>query len=266
MAMWNALHLDPGPLAADPARSAEWNRGRYLVEGAGHCGACHTPRNAIGAEKGGDAYLAGAVIDGWEAPALTAMSLAPVPWTVDEFERYLRDGHTLHHGSVAGPMAPVVRELGTLPAADLRAMAVYLASLGAPVTEEEAAATARAAVDASVAIAATIRGPAQRLFEGACGACHHDGAGPVLLGRNLPLALHTSLSSERPDNLIRAVLDGIAHPATRDLGFMPAFRHALNDRQIAELAAYMRERFAPSKPAWNGLEAEVARIRTLTPE
>ena len=266
MAMWNALHLDPGPLAADPARSAEWNRGRYLVEGAGHCGACHTPRNAIGAEKGGDAYLAGAVIDGWEAPALTALSLAPVPWTVDEFERYLRDGHTLHHGSVAGPMAPVVRELATLPASDLHAMAVYLASLGAPVTEEEAAASARAAVDASVATAATIRGPAQRLFEGACGACHHDGAGPVLLGRNLPLALHTSLSSERPDNLIRAVLDGIAHPATRDLGFMPAFRHALNDRQIAELAAHMRERFAPSKPAWTGLEAEVARIRTLTPE
>lgn len=264
MAMWNALHLDPGPLAADPARSAEWNRGRYLVEGAGHCGACHTPRDAMGAEKGGDAYLAGAVIDGWEAPALTSLTHAPVPWTVDEFERYLRDGHTRHHGSVAGPMAPVVRELATLPAPDLRAMAVYLASLAAPVSDEAAALAARAAVDASVTAAATIRGPSQRLFEGACGACHHDGAGPVLIGQNLPLALHSSLYSARPDNLIRVILDGIAEPATRELGFMPSFRDALSDRQIAELAAYMRERFAPGKAAWPDLEAQVARLRAAS--
>jgi len=160
-------------------------------------------------------------------------------------------------------MAPIVRELATLPASDVRAMAVYLASLGTPVSDEAAAAAARAAVEASVATAATIRGPAQRLFEGACGACHHDGAGPVLLGRNLPLALHSSLHSARPDNLIRVVLDGIAEPAVRELGFMPSFRDAMSDRQIGELAAYMRERYAPAKPAWTGLEAEVARLRAV---
>lgn len=259
MALWNALYLDPGPLAPDPARSAEWNRGAYLVEGAGHCGACHTPRNAMGAERRGDAYLAGAMVDGWEAPPLAGLSHAPVPWSVDELERYLRDGHTLHHGSVAGPMAPVVRELATLPAADVRAMAVYLASLAAPAPDEKAA--ARATVAASIATAATIRGPGQRLFEGACGACHHDGAGPVLLGRNLPLALHSSLHGARPDNLIRVILDGLGEPATRELGFMPAFRDAMNDRQIAELAAYMRERYAPAKAAWAGLDAEIARLR-----
>lgn len=261
VALWNALYLDPGPLAPDPGRSAEWNRGRYLVEGAGHCGACHTPRNALGAERAGDAYLAGAIVDGWEAPPLASLTHAPAPWTVDELERYLRDGHTRHHGSVAGPMAPIVRELATLPASDVRAMAVYLASLAPPVSDEDAAAAARAAVEASVATAATIRDPAQRLFEGACGACHHDGAGPVLLGRNLPLALYGNLHGPNPDNLIRVVLDGIPDPATRELGFMPAFRDAMSDRQIAELAAYMRARYAPAQPAWPGLEAAVARLR-----
>ena len=226
----NALHLDPGPLASDPAHSAEWNRGAYLVEAAGHCGACHTPRNALGAEKRGSAYLAGALADAWEAPPLASLAHAPVPWTVDELERYLRDGHTRHHGTVAGPMAPVVRELATLPAADVRAMAVYLASFAPPVTEDEAAARAGTVLAASRAVAATIRNPAQRMFEGACGACHHDGDGPVLLGRNLPLALHTSLHSPRPDNVIRAILDGIPDPATRELGFMPAFRDALDNR------------------------------------
>jgi nicotinate dehydrogenase subunit B len=265
VALWNALYLDPGPMAPEPARSDEWNRGAYLVEGAGHCGGCHTPRNALGAERQSDAYLAGAIVDGWEAPPLASLAHAPVPWTVDELERYLREGHTRHHGSVAGPMAPIVRELATLPASDVRAMAVYLASLGAPVSDEAADAAARAAVEASVATAATIRDPAQRLFEGACGACHHDGAGPVLLGRNLPLALHSSLHSSRPDNLIRVVLEGIAEPATRELGFMPSFRDAMSDRQIAELAAYMRARYAPAKPAWRDLEAEVARLRAFRP-
>src|SRR5690606_1692717 len=84
MALWNALYLQPGPVAPDPARSGQWNRGEYLVNGVGHCGACHTPRNALGAEKGGPAWLAGAMVEGWEAPALTALTHAPVPWTEDE--------------------------------------------------------------------------------------------------------------------------------------------------------------------------------------
>jgi nicotinate dehydrogenase subunit B len=78
---------------------------------------------------------------------------------------------------------------------------------------------------------------------------------------NLPLALNSNLHSDRPDNLIRIVLDGIAEPATRDIGFMPAFRHSLNDAQVAELAAYMRQRYAPDKPAWSGLRDAVAKLR-----
>jgi len=104
------------------------------------------------------------------------------------------------------------------------------------------------------------------MFSSACGACHHDGDGPVELGMNLPLALHSSLHSARPDNLLRAILEGVREPATAELGYMPAFRDSLSDRQVTELVAYMRQRFAPDKPAWTELEAASARVRaTPTP-
>jgi nicotinate dehydrogenase subunit B len=277
MALWNALYLAPGPVPAVAARSAAWNRGAYLVNGLGHCGACHTARNALGAEQGGAAYLGGAMVDGWEAPALTALSRAPVPWSAAELYRYLRFGHSAQHGNASGPMAPVVRQLAQLPEADVRAMAVYLASFNAQPEADDAArapaAAARSATASSItaladslvarsaARAATLRGPAQRLFTTACGACHHDGDGPRLLGQNLPLALNSNLHSARPDNLLRVILDGIREPATPEIGFMPAFRHSLDDAQLAQLAAYLRQRYAPDRPAWRDLEAASARLR-----
>lgn len=262
MAAWNALFHDPAPFRADPARSAEWNRGAYLVEGLGHCGACHTPRNALGAERGGEAYLSGAVVEGWEAPPLTSLSPAPIPWSADEIFRYLRYGYTQEHGVAGGPMASVVKELGQLPDEDIRAIAAYLASFN---TATAAALSAEQVVAAARQGAAQLTGPGQRLFEGACGACHHDGDGPRLLGINLPLALNSNLHSDLPDNLIRTVLDGVPDPATRDIGFMAGFRHSLNDAQIAQLAAYMRRRYAPDKAAWTNLQQTVARVRANVP-
>ena len=78
-----------------------------------------------------------------------------------------------------------------------------------------------------------------------------------MLGVNLPLALNTNLHSERPDNLIQVILNGIQQPATQDIGFMPAFRHSLTADQLAELVRYMRQRYAPDKPAWADVEAAV---------
>jgi len=264
MAGWNALFHDPAPMQPDPQQSAEWNRGAYLVNGLGHCGACHTPRNMLGAEQGGSAYLSGAMVEGWEAPALTALaSKSAVPWNAESLYRYLRHGHSPQHGTAGGPMAEVVRELAQVPDADLRAMADYLASFNAQTSEAEAGAQAQRAVAAAAAAArrGQLLGPAQRLFDGACAACHHDGNGPTLLGVNVPLALNSNLTSARPDNLLRTILDGVREPATPDIGFMPAFREALSDAQIAELAGYMRARFAPQEPAWKGLASEVARVR-----
>lgn len=260
MALWNALYLAPGPVAADPSRSPLWNRGEYLVNGAGHCGGCHTARNALGAEKPGQAWLAGAVVDGWEAPALTALSQAPLPWTEDELFRYLRHGVAPQHGVAAGPMAAVVASLADVPEQDVRAMAHYLASFNPPATVIEA--RARALLSASEASAAALAGtPAQRMFTTACGACHHDGDGPGTLGPNLPLALNSNLHSARPDNLLRTILEGIREPATPQAGHMPAFGHSLSDEQVVELARYMRQRFAPGRPAWELGPDDVKRLR-----
>ncbi|MFN6995742.1 MAG: c-type cytochrome, partial [Aquincola tertiaricarbonis] len=252
MAMWNALYLVPGPMQPEPARSAEWNRGAYLVNGPGHCGACHTPRNAFGAERIGAATLSGAMVDGWEAPALTALSTAPLPWTEGDLYGYLRRGYSPRHGVAGGPMAPVVQQLQALPDADIRAMAVYLASFN------KAQATPPAA---AAALAVPLPDARARLFEGACGACHHDTPVPGQFGLDLPLALNSNLHSARPDNLLRTILDGLQHPPTREVGYMPAFRHALDDRQIADIAAFLRQRHAPGQPAWPDLQAEVARLR-----
>ena len=263
MAGWNALFHDATPWAPDPTRPPEWNRGAYLVQGVGHCGACHTPRNALGAELGGTAFLSGAMVDGWEAPALTGLSKAPVPWSADALYRYLRDGHSPQHGSASGPMAPVVRELAQLPDDDIRAMATYLASFTAA-SPAPAAEPAPQTAEKTIATAAALApqpGQAQRLFDGACAACHHDGDGPQLLGVNIPLALNSNLHSDRPDNLLQVIVHGIREPAARDIGFMPAFGHALSDGQITELAGYMRQRYAPGRPAWHNLPAALARVR-----
>ncbi len=261
MAVWNGLFHKLSPIKLQTEQTAEWNRGNYLVNSLGHCGACHTPRNALGAERGGQAYLAGAVIDGWEAPALTGLSRAPVPWNAAELYRYLRVGHTLQHGIAAGPMGAVVKELVALPDADISAMASYLASFSAPITDAQSRARAIEVVAGAQQNAGALLGSGQRLFSGACGTCHHDGDGPTLLGVNSPLALNSNLHSTRPDNLINTILNGVREPATQDIGFMPAFKYALSDAQIAELASYMRSRYAPAEPAWIHLPADIARLR-----
>ncbi|MFG1188413.1 molybdopterin cofactor-binding domain-containing protein [Xanthobacter flavus] len=259
MAGWNFLFHRPGQLQAEPAHSPQWNRGRYLVEGLGHCGACHTPRNALGAEKGGAAYLAGGVADGWEAPALTELSKAPIPWTEDELFTYLRTGFSRFHGTAAGPMAPVVHALSEASDADVRAMAVYLASLSGPVIADPvtAAATLEAKAEASLRPMDTV---GARLFAGACAACHAP-EGPTLFGARPALALNTNVHAARPDNLIRVILEGIPKPAAPELGDMPSFRDSLNDAQVSDLVRYMRAKFAPDAPAWEGLEGTVARLR-----
>jgi nicotinate dehydrogenase subunit B len=259
MAAWNLLFHRPGAYRPDPTRSAEWNRGAYLVEGLGHCGGCHTPRNALGAELA-SRPLAGGWAEGWEAPALNGLSHAPIPWSEAELYTYLRTGYSALHGPAAGPMGPVVREMAALPDADLRAMAHYLASLGTPVSPETEArlATEIAArmPDAMLASA----GPGARIYQGACAVCHEPGA-PPQFGVQPNLALNSNLHSARPDNLIRTILGGIPMPALDHLGAMPGFAETLNDRQIADLVGFLRRQYAPNQDAWTDLPQTVARLR-----
>ena len=261
MAFWNALYLTPGP-SAKPAqteveRSPAWLRGEYLVNGLGHCSACHTSRDALGGERSGLAYLSGATVDGWQAPALNARSPSPVPWTETAFYDYLRNGHSVEHGSASGPMAPVVRQLAQVPDTDIAAMAHYLASFQAPVTGQ----TAQAYIAQAAASEPLLLGPAQRMFQAACASCHHDGDGPRLIGVNIPLALSTGMHSAQPDNVIRVILEGIRKPASDQIGFMQGFAKQFDDQQLSELLAYMRSRFAPTQPSWQNLEQKIGVIR-----
>ncbi len=258
MAGWNALFLRQGEFQPDPAQTAQWNRGSYLVNGLGHCAACHSPRNLMGAEKGGSSFLAGAMVDGWEAPALNQLAKAEKPWNEEQLFQYLSSGHSADHGVAAGPMGPVVSELASLPESDVRAMANYLISLSSP---------AQLNVEPQVKLATRLQ-PAlgqqagERLFQGACQACHSAATGgPQLFGVSPDLANNTNIFSERPDNLIKVILQGIAKPATADLGFMPGFKDSFSDRQVASLVNYLRQRYAGDKPAWRDVEAQVARLR-----
>jgi nicotinate dehydrogenase subunit B len=260
LALWNALFLRQGEYASDPSRSAEWNRGAYLVEGLGHCSACHSPRNVLGAERGGSAHLTGGFASGWEAPPLTRLSQAPLPWTQSELFDYLRAGHSRWHGIAAGPMERVVAGLSALPDRDVHAMAQYLASFNAQMAPEQLAARAE-----SLEAASTIRPGAgtevgERLYAGACAACH-DAAAGSLRGLRPSLALNTNLHSARPDNVVHAILDGVNVPALGSQGAMPSFRDSLDDRQIDALLRYLRAQFAADKPAWGAVEQIAARIR-----
>jgi nicotinate dehydrogenase subunit B len=265
MAGWNALFHSSSEFTPDRARSDLWNRGAYLVESLGHCGACHTPRNALGAEKDGKAYLAGGIAEGWEAPPLTSLSHAPIPWSESELFAYLRTGHSRFHGVAAGPMGPVVKELAALPDSDIQAMAHYLASFNTAISndEQEARATQLETATLSRNYAAPQNGA--RIYDGACAVCHAVG-GPQLFGSRPSLALNSNLHSATPDNLIQVILHGIDAPVSSDLGYMPAFKGSLNAEQVADLVIYLRSQFAPDKPAWNEVETAVRKVMQAAPD
>ncbi len=269
MAGWNALFLSSSPAPADPARSAAWNRGAELVEGLGHCSACHSPRNPLGGEIKGSMHLAGGVADGWQAHALSSRSFSPVAWSEDDFYAYLRTGHSTAHGAAAGPMAHVVESLAPLADADIRAMAVYLADLGdgdGPLTTGASPQAVVAASQAAEPAAALAFPRGARLFAGACEACHSDASSIT------SLALNTNLHAGAPDNLLHAILEGVSAPAVsplrtdaNDFGVMamPAFRRALDDADVVDLVRYLRARFAPGKPDWDAIPATLAAVRSL---
>ncbi|MBC7203584.1 MAG: c-type cytochrome [Pusillimonas sp.] len=266
MAGWNTLFHENKRFEPDPTQTTMWNRGAYLVQGAGHCAACHTPRNALGAEKSGkNNYLAGGFAEGWEAPPLNELSKAPIAWTEQSLFEYLRTGFSSLHGVASGPMAPVVEGLAQLPESDVRAIAHYLSSVNPAVPEREPAAlTAAKLEDASKNNRAVTTMPGESLFEGACAVCHDAREGPPLFGSRPSLALNTNLHSDHPDNVIQVLMHGIADPTQLGLGDMPEFKNSFNNQQMKNLLEYMRARFAPEKAPWQGLDEKINAIRNQT--
>lgn len=259
IAGWNLLYLHPGPVADDASHNAEWLRGRYLVEGPGHCAACHTPMTTLGAEDSGKPF-AGGSIDGWDVPPLNALGHKQPPWTADQLTSYLRTGLASQHGAAAGPMEPVTRQLGMVSESDVRAMAVYLLSLdGQP-------ASAAPAPQAVAQAQPADQGDAQRLerggalFNSTCAACHAASAPMMSIGERPTLADSSVVNGDSPRNAINLILQGIPLRGSAASHYMPSFAHTLNDQQVADILAYTRVRIA-QRPAWTGLEASVAKIR-----
>lgn len=263
LAGWKLLFLHPGPFVPDPDRSAEWNRGAYLVDGLAHCGGCHTPRNLAGGEEGGRPF-AGGVAEGWNAPPLDRHNPGAVPWTVDDLYAYLRSGSAPRHGPAGGPMGPVAHHLADAPEADVRAIATYIVSLMAPAPGHPPDQTATAPADhAETAAQAHPRGAA--LFTGACAGCHGPGARMLEEAGRAPLSFVTAIQADDPLNTVNAILQGLQAPVGETRPLMPAFADSLTDPQVAEIAAYVRARYT-DHPAWNGLERTVRAARAAATE
>ncbi len=250
LAGWKLLFLQRGPRDGDAAQSAGRNRGAYLAESVAHCGACHTPRNFLGAERKARAY-AGGDSEGWDAPALDSSSPAPVAWTVDQLFAYLSTGWQAQHGASAGPMADVTENLTSVREKDIRAIAIYIASLsqGRPVAPSPSRTGDAASAEATI-------------YAGACGVCHERPADAA--SRGLPLSLSSSLREARPRNALNVILYGIGRLPGESGPFMPAFDGTLTDVQIADLAAYIRNRFTEA-PAWSNISDELSKIRKGDP-
>ncbi|HUH88758.1 MAG TPA: c-type cytochrome [Pusillimonas sp.] len=262
LAGWNLLYHKDETYQPDPAQTTLWNRGAYLVQSMGHCAACHSPRNALGAEKSDKgSFLAGGFAEGWEAPALNALSKAPIPWSEDELYNYLRTGYSPLHGVASGPMAPVIQSMAEMPDQDVRAVAHYLGTLAAAPNEASPAMQAALLEERSRNDQRVLSLAGENLFQGACAVCHDAREGPPLFGARPSLALNTNLHSDHPDNAIQILLHGIDNPAAAELGYMPGFADSMNDEQLQTLLEYLRMRFAPDKPAWEGLEEKIRALR-----
>ena len=262
MAGWNLLFLGHAPFTPDPAKDAAWNRGAYLVEGLGHCAACHSPRNALGAEDTSHPFTGG-MADGWDAPGLTAAtSPAAIAWTADALYRFLRHGLDDQHAASAGPMGAVSHDLSHVPESDVRAMAAYIASMtdpdgraaADPAREQQVAANAAAAQNAP-----RPQDEGAAIFAGACAGCHGAGA-PMMLNGRPSLALGSSVTAATARNATQTILYGL-QPGPGERGpWMPGFAASLTDTQIAALLGYLRGRFT-DRPAWPDLPDSVHRIR-----
>ena len=249
MRAWNVAFFRPGIFEPDQSKSAEWNRGGYLVEGAAHCGACHTPKNFLGAEKRGQKY-GGGPVDGWFAPRLDGADRSGLKsWSADDVAEYLQSGRN-GKSHASGPMAEVVlNSTSRLSDADVRAIAVYLKDL--PPGMPEPTVTPPPAAQMA---------DGEKLYKAACIACHEaDGSGAPRIYPPLPGS--ANLQSADPASTLRIILDGaetIRTPRAPNTGSMPPYAK-WSDQQIADVTNYIRNAWGNAAPAVT--PAQVAKAR-----
>jgi mono/diheme cytochrome c family protein len=235
---WRTLFFQEGEYKPDPAKSAAWNRGAYLVQGLGHCGMCHTPINALGGNSQSQAFEGGLIpMQNWYAPSLTSNKEAGLgDWDLKEIADLLRTGVS-PRGAVYGPMAEVVYDsLQYLNDADVNAMAVYLKSLGEQALRDNGNDRITASEDSLLMTLG------KDIYDRQCASCH----GPAGKGKPPqypPLAGNPSIQMSSAVNPIRMVLNGGYPPGTDGNPMpygMPPFAQALTDDQVAAVVSYIR--------------------------
>lgn len=242
MAAWNLLYFDAGEYQTDPAQSTHWNRGAYLVEGLGHCGGCHTPRNALGASKSAESLQGGKTAEQWYAPGLGDNLRDGVGnWSEAEVIEYLKTGANDKSAS-AGPMTEVVmNSTQYLSDSDLSAISVYLKRR--PNAQEK-----------SSPAVAPLRRPAlargQALYLDNCTACHMpDGRG--IANVFPPLTGSAAIQADDPGTVLHVVLDGARMAATKSKPtglMMPGFGWKFTDAEVADVVNYIRHAWGNRAP------------------
>jgi mono/diheme cytochrome c family protein len=256
LALWRTLYFRAGAGPEDPAQSAEWQRGAYLVRALGHCAECHTARNILGA-AGGNADLGGGLIpvQNWYAPSLrTEVGAGLSSWDIPQIVSLFKTGQS-PRGQVTGPMAEVVlHSTQYLTDRDLGAMAVYLKSLPAASATHEA-------VKPPAAADAPKRARGARLYEDHCGKCHGE-RGEGIPGAYPALAGNRAVTMPQTTNLVQLVLYGGFAPATagnpRPFG-MPPYVLVFDDSDIAAVLTHLRSSWGNAAGAVS--ELDVNRVR-----
>ncbi|MES5483691.1 cytochrome c [Bradyrhizobium sp. INPA03-11B] len=258
---WRTLFFREGEFKPDPTKSAEWNRGNYLVEGLGHCGMCHTPINALGGSKQSQAFEGGLIpMQNWYAPSLTSNKETGLgDWTIEEIVDYLRKGVSAK-GAVYGPMAEVVyNSLQYLNDDDVRAMAVYLKGLaqGGP---PEKASTSLPSAESSLLLSF-----GKSIYDRDCASCH-GATGQGMPPDYPPLAGNQSIQMVSAVNPIRMVLNGGYPPGTSGNPMphgMPPFAQKLSDDEVAAVVTYIRTAWGNRGEPVSARQANELRAATL---
>ena len=239
MRAWNALFFRPGILDPDQQKGTAWNRGRYLVEGPGHCGACHTPKNIFGADKHGQ-HFAGGVVGGYFAPRLDGAARSGLKsWEAEDIVEYLQSGRNAksHAGGLMAEV--VVNSTSKMSDGDVKAIAAYLKSLPAGAAEPDGPAPTEAEIRMG-----------KDIYARNCIACHEaDGSSSPRVYP--PLNGNALLQSADPSSTLRVILDGaqtVTTPRAPNTGSMPAYAKQLSDQQIADVTNYIRNSFGNSAP------------------
>jgi len=241
MTFWDALFLDTSPIRPDAKQSAAWNRGRFIVEGPGHCAECHTPKNALFGDKTGEA-LRGESVDHWFAADLTGTQRGGLGlWTAQDIAAFLKTGVT-GRATAIGPMQDVVaKSTSRMSDVDRSAIAAYLKSLP-PHNMAIPAAPAAAEMQAG-----------HDIFVEHCSVCH-QGSARLDIGGFPLLPNNTLVQGRNPVTVLRLILGGsqsVALAGTKTSYSMPSFA-ALSDGEIASVATFIRNawgnRASPVKP------------------